>query len=52
MIEIEDEIRLSAAVYPKSLALYQFFLSHHQHFIIYFFIYRIGSPCILPYIPL
>jgi hypothetical protein len=36
-------LRLSAAVSPKISPLYHFFVSHHQHFIPYFFISRSGS---------
>jgi hypothetical protein len=37
---------------PKFSPLYQFFVSHHQHITLYFFISRSGSPYIIPYTPL
>jgi hypothetical protein len=39
-----NSIRLSASVPPKFFPLYHFFGSHHQHFTLYFFISRSGSP--------
>jgi hypothetical protein len=38
--------------YPTFFPLYHFFVSHHQHFIPYFFISRSDSLYILSYTPL